>query len=124
MSVSVTKRELIEYCLTFPSVYEDYPFDETTAVIRHCGNKKMFALIDEKDSIPYINLKCEPMRADFLRNAYQSVKPGWHMNKTHWITVTMHGDVLDTELFDMIISSFDLTKPKKKKGSLKDKNPS
>jgi predicted DNA-binding protein (MmcQ/YjbR family) len=42
----MTKRELIDYCLSFPTTYEDYPFDETTALARHMGNKKMFALVD------------------------------------------------------------------------------
>lgn len=111
----MTKRELIDYCLTFPSGYEDYPFDDTTAIVRHKGNKKMFALVSEKDGLPYINLKCEPMRADFLRSVFSSVTPGWHMNKAHWNTVTMGGDVSEDDLYDMIQHSFDLTKPKERK---------
>ena len=108
----MTKQDLILHCLTFPSAYEDYPFDEITAVMRHRSNKKMFALISEKSGVAYINLKCEPMRADFLRNVYHSVTPGWHMNKVHWNTVTMEGDVPEDELFDMISHSFSLTKSK------------
>ena len=111
----MTKRELIDYCLTYPSAFEDYPFDETTAILKHIGNKKMFAMVDEKDGVAYINLKCEPLRADFLRQTFESVTPGWHMNKVHWNTVTMGGDVPDGDLYDMIQHSFDLTKPKEKK---------
>lgn len=112
---AMTKCELIEYCLTYPAVFEDYPFDGTAAVMRHQGNKKMFALISERNGAAYINLKCEPMRADFLRSMFSGVTPGWHMNKVHWNTVTMGVDVPAAELYDMIKHSFDLTKPKVKK---------
>ena len=108
----MTKRELIDYCLTYPSAFEDYPFDDTLAVMRHAGNKKIFALIGERDGAVYINLKCEPMRADFLRCVIKSVTPGWHMNKVHWNTVTVGGDVPAVDLYGMIQHSFDLTKPK------------
>ena len=111
----MTKQELIEYCNTRSSVYEDYPFDDVTAVMRHKSNKKMFSLIGEKDGVAYINLKCEPIQADFFRSVYKSVTPGWHMNKIHWNTVTMGGDVPSEELFSMIEHSFDLTKSKIKK---------
>ncbi len=111
----MTKRELIDYCLTYPSSFEDYPFDETTAVLKHMGNKKMFALVSENDGIACVNLKCDPTKAEFLRSIFKSVTPGWHMNKTHWNTVSMGGDVPETELYDMIQHSFDLTKPKERK---------
>ena len=112
----MTKRELIDHCLTFPAVYEDYPFDATTALIRHVGNKKMFALVDYLQGMLQITLKCEPIKADFLRSVFESVIPGYHMNKEHWNTVYIEGDVPEQELYEMIQHSFDLTKPKSKKG--------
>lgn len=111
----MTKRELIDYCLTYPSAFEDYPFDEINAIMKHSGNNKMFALIGERNGAVYINLKCEPMQADFLRSVYQSVTPGWHMNKAHWNTIAMGGDVPVEDLYDMIQHSFDLTKPRVRK---------
>lgn len=69
----MTKRELIDYCLTYPASYEDYPFDETTALVRHNGNKKMFAPISHREGKLYINLKCDPIQSDFLRNIFKSV---------------------------------------------------
>ena len=111
----MTKQELIDYCLTYPSVYEDYPFDETTALIRHNANKKMFALIDHLDGRLHATLKCEPLKADILRGHFKSVIPGYHMNKQHWNTVYIDGDVPKYELYDMIQHSFDLTKPKQKR---------
>ncbi|MGL5514160.1 MAG: MmcQ/YjbR family DNA-binding protein [Sporomusa sp.] len=114
------KRELIDYCLTFPFAFEDYPFDNfitagAWTVMRHTGNQKSFALIYERNEKLCINLKCEPMRADFLRQMFIDVAPGYHMNKTHWNTVTLDGDVPAEHLYDMIQHSFDLTKPKERK---------
>jgi predicted DNA-binding protein (MmcQ/YjbR family) len=111
----MTKRELIDLCLTLPFVYEDYPFDEVAAVMRHSGNKKMFALIAHRHDRLYINLKCDPLEADFLRRTFADVQPGWHMNKTHWNTVYIGGDVPFEELQRMIQHSYDLITPKARK---------
>lgn len=110
-----TKQDLIDHCLTYLSVYEDYPFDETTALIRHSANKKMFALVDHLNGRLQITLKCEPMRADFLRQTFEDIIPGYHMNKKYWNTVYIGGDVPIEEVYDMIQHSYDLTKPKQKK---------
>lgn len=104
----MTKQELIDLCLTYPGAYEDYPFDNVPLVIRHSSNKKMFALIGSNESKVSISLKCDPMKADYLRNVYQSVTPGF--NKDHWNTVVVDGDVPHDELTAMIdISDVDGT---------------
>lgn len=111
----MTRAELIAYCLTYPGAVEDYPFeDNSSTIMRHAANRKWFALIIEQDGKLCINLKCDPLEADFLRQIFMSVNPGWHMNKEHWNTVAFGGDVPDVEVFDMISRSFDLTKPKAK----------
>ncbi len=110
----MTRRELIEYCLTYPGAYEDYPFDAEWAVMRHGGNRKGFAFIYERGGRLCANLKCDPMRADFLKQAFGDVSAAYHMNKEHWITVTLNGDVPEAELFGMIDHSYDLIKPKQK----------
>lgn len=109
------KNELIEYCRTFPAAYEDYPFDESWTVMRHGANKKSFALIYERDNKLCINLKCDPIKADFLRQIYNSVLPAYHMNKVHWNTVIIGGDVPEAEIFEMIWHSYELIKPKARK---------
>ena len=116
----MTRQEIIEYCMTFPAAYEDYPFDSIAdpgawTVMRHGTNKKSFALIYERHDKLRVNLKCDPFEADFLRRAFEDVTPGWHMNKTHWNTVTLGGDVSDDELKRMIEQSYDLIKPKIRK---------
>ena len=113
----MTRQELIDFCLTFPAAYEDYPFDismskNPTAVMRHKRNKKSFALIMRHNGELYLNLKCEPLEAEFLRSVYKSVIPGWHMNKTHWNTVIVGGDTPDAAIKQMIGRSYDLIKPK------------
>ncbi|SHI03393.1 Predicted DNA-binding protein, MmcQ/YjbR family [Sporobacter termitidis DSM 10068] len=113
----MTRRELIEYCLTFPLAYEDYPFDDAAdasawTVMRHRANKKSFALIYERNGKLCVNLKCEPLEADFLRQAFQDITPAYHMNKVHWNTVILEGDVPDGELQLLTERSYDLIKPK------------
>ncbi|MDR1538159.1 MAG: MmcQ/YjbR family DNA-binding protein [Clostridiales bacterium] len=111
----MTRRELIDLCLELPQSYEDYPFDDVTPVIRHEANKKMFALVGEKDGRLSISLKCDPFEADLLRRIFKDVNPGYHFNKTHWNTVTLGGDVPPPEVKRQIEASYGLTKPKMRK---------
>jgi predicted DNA-binding protein (MmcQ/YjbR family) len=116
----MTRQDIIDYCLTFPAAYEDYPFDVTadenaTAVMRHKGNKKSFALIMRHNGELYLNLKCNPLDGDFLRSAFKSIIPGWHMDKNHWITVVMGDDAPEDLTKTLIGQSYDLIKPKVRK---------
>lgn len=113
----MTRQELIDFCLTFPAAYEDYPFDNIAGagvwtVMRHGTNKKSFALIYERNGKLCVNLKCEPLEADFLRQVFVDVIPAYHMNKVHWNTIILGGDVPENELKWMISRSYDLIKPK------------
>ncbi|MCL1988522.1 MAG: MmcQ/YjbR family DNA-binding protein [Firmicutes bacterium] len=115
-----TRQQLIDFCLTFLNTYEDYPFHDINevgawAAIRHKQNKKSFAFIYMKNDDLCINVKCEPFEADFLRQTFKDVLPAYHMNKTHWNTITINGDVPTEELKNMITASYNLTKPKVKK---------
>ena len=116
----MTRRELIKYCLTFPDVFEDYPFDDIPdsvaawAVMRHRLNKKSFAFIYERDGL-CVNLKCKPDCAHFYRQVYTGVTPAYHMNKAHWNTVRLDNDVPLDELYAMIEQSYRLTMPKCRK---------
>lgn len=112
----MTRQELIDLCLAHAGVYEDYPFDEIAdagawTLMRHVSNKKSFALIYEREGL-CINLKCAPAKGDHLRQLFDSVTPGYHMNKTHWITVRPDGDVPQALLEELIDGSYDLTKKK------------
>ena len=113
------RQELIDYCLSLSLTYEDYPFNDITdenkwTVMRHKTNKKSFALIYERNGKLCVNLKCDPFEAEFIRQIYQDVTPAYHMNKSHWNTVKLGGDVPDDELKRMIERSYNLIKPKVK----------
>lgn len=114
----MTRQEIIDYCLTYSDAYEDYPFVSMDApgawvAMRHRSNRKVFAFIYNRSGL-CLNLKCEPMRADFLRSLYKGVTPAFHMNKVHWNTLSIPSDVPKDELLNMIDMSYDLTAPKRK----------
>lgn len=110
------KREIIDYCLTYKNVFEDYPFhDPNWCVIRHKENNRVFAWIFEKDGHVWINVKCDPQWRDFWRNAFQSVIPAYHLNKEHWNSIILDGTVPDQEIQRMIGESFDLTSGRKER---------
>ena len=117
------RQDLIAFCLTFPAAYEDYPFGDLTkkdnlwTVMRHRVNKKSFALIYERNGRLCVNLKCDPLESELLRGAFGDVSPGYHMNKTHWNTVCIGGDVPHKELERMIEISYNLTAGKEIKRS-------
>lgn len=93
------------YCLAKKGVTEDFPFGEQTIVFKVLG--KMFALANV-DLFESINLKCDPERAIELRETYQGVLPGYHMNKKHWNTVLVNNDVPEKLIFELIDHSYKL----------------
>ena len=95
-----------EYCLTKPDATEDTPFGPENLVFKVGG--KMFALASLDDVPPRVNLKCDPERALDLRDRYEEVQPGYHMNKKHWNTVELGGRIPDAELREMIDHSYEL----------------
>lgn len=94
-----------DYCLNKPGVTEEFPFGEQTLVFKVMG--KMFALADV-DRFESVNLKCDPERAVELREKYDGVLPGYHMNKKHWNTVMMDGSVSDKLSEELIDHSYKL----------------
>ena len=80
-----------DHCLALPGATEDLPFGPDTLVFKVGG--KMFALMGLEREPPFVNLKCDPGRAVELRERYDDVTPGWHMNKKHWNSVGLRGDV-------------------------------
>jgi predicted DNA-binding protein (MmcQ/YjbR family) len=88
-----------------PATEECFPFDENTLVFKVAG--KMFALTDIVDAFS-INIKCDPEKALELREHYDCVQPGYHMNKKHWNTIIIDGTVSDALLKEWIDHSYDL----------------
>ena len=93
-----------EYCLSKPGATEDMPFGEDVLVFRVGG--KMFALVALDEVPPRVNLKCDLDLALELRDRYEQVTPGYHMNKKHWNTI--ESGIPITELRKMIDHSYEL----------------
>lgn len=95
-----------EYCLAKPGATEGTPFGGTVLVFKVGG--KMFALVSLDEIPTTANLKCDPDLALELRDRFEQVRPGYHMNKKHWNTVELESGVPDAELRKMIDHSYEL----------------
>jgi predicted DNA-binding protein (MmcQ/YjbR family) len=98
--------EFREYCLNKPGATESTPFGPDVLVFKVGG--KMFALAALDDVPTTVNLKCDPDLALDLRDRYEQVRPGYHMNKKHWNTVEIEGGIPGAEVRQMIDHSYDL----------------
>lgn len=99
-------KEVEQYVLSMPSAKLDYPFGEDAAVYK--VNDKMFALIAEKSSPLRLSLKCDPQLSEVLREKYESVMPGYHLNKKHWNTIVLSGQLPWEDIQGLIRHSYDL----------------
>jgi predicted DNA-binding protein (MmcQ/YjbR family) len=106
----LTHKQLEEYILKKPHSRLDYPFGKETAVYKvgEGESAKIFALIAEKSKPLRISLKCDPTLAEVLRERYESVLPGYHLNKRHWNTVILTGQLADQEVLDLVNLSYQL----------------
>jgi predicted DNA-binding protein (MmcQ/YjbR family) len=95
-----------KYCLEKRSTGESFPFGESTLVFKVSG--KIFLLISI-DSLPLqFNVKCDPEKAEELREVYSSVIPAFHMNKKHWNTVILNGLLSIKQILEMIVDYYAL----------------
>lgn len=113
-------EEVSAYCLAKKGVEGGFPFGETVLVIKVMG--KVFALVPLDEATQTINLKCDPERAEELREEHpDDIFPGYHMNKKHWNTVHCEGNLGNKLLQELIDHSYDLvvaSLPKKIKAEL------
>lgn len=98
-------EEFREYCILKKGVAESFPFDNVTLVFKVMG--KMFALLN-LDGKATANLKCDPEEAISLRETHPDILPGYHMNKKHWNTINLNGDLKPAILQSLIDHSYDL----------------
>lgn len=102
----MTHKEVEAYVLGMPNAVLEYPFGEDVAVYK--VNGKMFALIAEKTDPVRLSLKCDPQLAVVLREKYETVLPGYHLNKKHWNTLVLTGQLPFDEIKGFIRHSYDL----------------
>lgn len=98
--------DLLAHCLARRGATESHPFGPGARVVKVGG--KMFAIITEDAGLLKVSLKCEPEIAAVLRESYESVAPGYHLNKRHWNTVTLDGGVEDARVLEWVDDSYDL----------------
>ena len=122
-----TRQQVLDMALALPGAASDMPFDEDfdTTVLRHGDTGKWFGILMKvprgkvglsgEGVAEVLNLKCDPMLGYGLRQTHPDILPAWHMNKQHWISVRLEGDVPEDVLRMLVEMSFDLTGRKRAK---------
>jgi len=107
-------EDIRDYCIAMPGVEEGFPLGETTLVFKNEG--KIFLLVSLTAIPLQFNAKCDPERAIALREEFDCIIPGYHMNKKHWNTVILDNTLNTRQIKELITHSYTLvSKPKKKK---------
>ena len=113
----MTPDVLVEFCLSLPQAIETFPFGEETSVFKTSGNGKIFALTALAGEPLTVSLKCDPEESRALREEYPGqITPGYHLNKKHWITIVLGGDVEDELALQLLRDSHALVRPKVPRG--------
>lgn len=107
---NMTHKNVEEYILSLPNTRLDYPFGEEVAVYK--TGDKMFALVAERKKPVQLSLKCDPGLSKVLRERYEEVMPGYHLNKKHWNTIVLSGQLSWNEVQDLIRHSYQLVAEK------------
>jgi predicted DNA-binding protein (MmcQ/YjbR family) len=94
------------WCLEQPGAIEDFPFGPEHSVFKVGG--KIFAISALEREPLDVSVKCEPELADALRQSYPAIRPGYHLNKRHWNTITLDGSLPDRLVRDLVQDSYDL----------------
>ncbi len=102
----MSHKKVEEYILSMPNAWLDYPFGEDVAVYK--VGDKMFALVPENKTPINISLKCDPKLAELLREKYETIMPGHHLNKKHWNTIILSGQLPPEEIEGFIRHSYEL----------------
>lgn len=100
------KESVEKYLANLRGSESSYPFGPEALVYKVMG--KMFALVSQSDEIPRVTFKCIPEDGALLVGQFQAVVPGYYMNKKHWITISLTGELSDEMLMDLAQSSYDL----------------
>jgi predicted DNA-binding protein (MmcQ/YjbR family) len=108
----MTHKEIEDYLLSFPNTWLDFPFGEETSVYKvghkEIGEGKMFAIVQNESKPLRLSLKCDPQLALVLRDKYETVVPGYHLNKKHWNTILCTGQLPVDEIQSLAHLSYQL----------------
>jgi predicted DNA-binding protein (MmcQ/YjbR family) len=111
--MSAEHQAALDACARQAGAELSYPFGPEAAVFKVAG--KIFAIAGLERTPPQLTLKCDPEHGEVLRAEHRAIAPGYHMNKRHWITVTLDGSLAPTLIEELIEDSFDLVAPLKKR---------
>ena len=101
------------WCLRMPGAVETFPFNPGTSVFKAREGGRMFAL-SRLDGDPLkVSVKGDPEIVVSMQRSYEAAGPGYHLNKRHWMTITIGGDLPDERIRDLVEDSYDLVKPKR-----------
>jgi predicted DNA-binding protein (MmcQ/YjbR family) len=103
----VKARRLQTICLSLEGAEENFPFGPETSVFK-APNGKMFAITPLNELPLSVSVKVDPDEGEALRSTHESIVPGYHLNKRHWITITLGGDAPDSLVADLIRESYAL----------------
>jgi predicted DNA-binding protein (MmcQ/YjbR family) len=108
--MTLSHKAFADYIMTLPGVWLDYPFGEESAVYKYGVQPegKIVAIVAEGVSPLRVSLKCDPKLALLLREKYETVLPGYHLNKKHWNTIICTGQLSNDEIFDLARLSYNL----------------
>lgn len=108
----IDQATIEQWISELPETWLDFPFGKDVRVYKYGqandGAGKMFALIADGSKPVRLSLKCDPQLAETLREQYETVLPGYHLNKRHWNTIICSGQLADDELKDLIRHSYEL----------------
>lgn len=107
------KEVLEKHLASLTGAYECYPFGPAPLVFKVMN--KMFAYVSVKEGKAVVTLKCVPLDGEILTEQYESISPGYHMNKRHWITVSLTDEISDDMVIDLANKSYELVVSKLKK---------
>lgn len=105
-------EEFREYCLSFKGVHEKMPFPNVTDpysrdVLCFYIGEKWFCFVNI-EIFDFCCIKCQPDKIGELQTDYIGIKPGWHMNKKHWISVYFNQDVPDKKIKELVENSYNI----------------
>jgi predicted DNA-binding protein (MmcQ/YjbR family) len=106
----MTPEVLRACCLSLAGASETFPFGPETSVFK--TNGKIFAITALASPTLDVSVKCDPELGQSLRQTHGAIVPGSHLNKRHWITVTLNSDVADEQVRQLIEDSHDLVRPR------------
>lgn len=109
---NIKHKEFEKFLLSFENTWLDFPFGEGTSVYRvgdeGSSDAKIFAIIQDNSKPLRLSLKCDPVLAESLREKYETVLPGYHLNKKHWNTIICSGQVSKEDIKDLTVLSYNL----------------